>query len=88
MAQPSDGPRTIRASEIGEYAYCSRAWWYRHVKRITPPGDGNSERLSRGVEAHRRHGRGVAGASVLGTLGMALAVLGLLALGMALLLLR
>jgi CRISPR/Cas system-associated exonuclease Cas4 (RecB family) len=88
VAQPGDAPRTVRASEIGEYAYCSRAWWYRHVKRVPPPGDGNSERLARGVEAHRRHGRGVAGASMLGRLGIALAVMGLLALGVALLLVR
>ncbi len=83
MAQPSDAPRTIRASEIGEYAYCSRAWWYRHVIKISPPAAGTGERLARGVQAHRQHGRQVARASLLGTVGLALALLGVLAIVLA-----
>jgi CRISPR/Cas system-associated exonuclease Cas4 (RecB family) len=81
------GPQpTIRASEIGEYSYCSRAWWYRHVIKITPPAAGTGERLSKGVQAHHRHGRQVARASLLATVGLALALLGALALVLALVL--
>lgn len=77
--------RTIRASEIGEYSYCSRAWWYRHVVKLAPPGDGSSSRLARGSEAHQRHGRQVARASTLRSIGVVLAVLGLMALAATLL---
>ena len=84
---PNAGPQpTIRASEIGEYGYCSRAWWYRHVLKIAPPAAGTGERLSKGIQAHHRHGRQVARASLLATVGLALALLGLLALVLAFLL--
>ena len=26
----------IKVSEIGEYGYCSRAWWYKHVVQHHP----------------------------------------------------
>lgn len=81
---PTRDPQpTIRASEIGEYGYCSRAWWYRHVLKIAPPAAGTGERLSRGIQAHHQHGRQVARASLLATMGLALALLGLLALVLA-----
>lgn len=77
---PHSAPQpTIRASELGEYSYCSRAWWYRHVIKISPPA-GTGQRLSKGIEAHRQHGRQVARASALGTIGLALALLGILAM--------
>ncbi|HEY0070813.1 MAG TPA: hypothetical protein VGE04_12680 [Chloroflexia bacterium] len=85
-ASANDPQPTIRASELGEYSYCSRAWWYRHVLKIAPPAAGSSERLARGVQAHRQHGRQVARASLLGTVGLALALLGVLALVLALVL--
>jgi hypothetical protein len=46
----------IRASEIGQYAYCARAWWLARVKgqRST-----NVVALERGSARHRSHGRGV-----------------------------
>lgn len=47
----------IRASEIGEYVYCARAWWLRRVAGLQPAG---RERRERGTVLHRRHGRDVA----------------------------
>ncbi|MDQ3704964.1 MAG: hypothetical protein M3437_07045 [Chloroflexota bacterium] len=82
-ASASDPRPTIRASELGEYSYCSRAWWYRHVIKIAPPAADSSERLARGVQAHKQHGRQVAWASKLSTIGIALALLGVLALVLA-----
>jgi CRISPR/Cas system-associated exonuclease Cas4 (RecB family) len=76
--------RVLRASELGEYSYCSRAWWYRHVLKIAPPGRGSAGRLEAGTRAHNRHGRAVALSSALRAIGIALALLGLLAFALAL----
>ena len=46
----------IRASELGEYAYCARAWWLGRVLGYRPA---NLERLAAGEVAHVRHGRKV-----------------------------
>jgi hypothetical protein len=80
----SPGLRVIRASEIGEYSYCSRAWWFKHVAKLSP-GGGVSERLEAGSEAHRRHGRAVALSAKLRVVGSALLIMGLLALVLAVL---
>ncbi len=82
----SDDLPTISASEIGEYSYCSRAWWYRHVAKVPPPDRAANSRMESGVQAHRRHGRTVYAASALSKLGVMLLLLGALALAAALLL--
>ncbi len=45
--------RTIRASEIGSYLYCQRAWWYQ---KTGVPSDNQAE-MAAGSELHFRHGR-------------------------------
>lgn len=47
----------IRASELGEYVYCARAWWLR--KEGFEPTAG-SEARERGTRWHTRHGRQIA----------------------------
>jgi CRISPR/Cas system-associated exonuclease Cas4 (RecB family) len=74
------GKRIIRASEVGEYGYCARAWWYRHVARIEPSDRESLRRLAAGTRAHRRHGRSVALSNALSRAGIALAVVGALLL--------
>ncbi|MCS6844808.1 MAG: hypothetical protein NZ528_10905 [Caldilineales bacterium] len=59
---PVDAPSAhplIRASEVGEYAYCARAWWLRRVQGVPST---NVEALQAGRQAHSRHGRRVAAA--------------------------
>ena len=61
----------IRASEVGEYIYCARAWWRRRVAGLEPAGH---ERREFGTVLHRRHGRAVVGSRALVLLGIALAL--------------
>ncbi|NPA92964.1 MAG: hypothetical protein GXO56_04725 [Chloroflexi bacterium] len=68
--------RTIRASEIGTYLYCHRAWGYaRQGHRST-----NQEAMQAGTEYHRRHGQAVFFAGVLRFIGWALLLLALMVL--------
>ncbi|MGB8645915.1 MAG: hypothetical protein WCF84_11810 [Anaerolineae bacterium] len=48
--------RVIRASEIGEYVYCHRAWWLGRVVGIE---NANRAELEAGIARHQAHGRGV-----------------------------
>lgn len=48
--------QVIRASELGEYAYCARAWWLGRVLGYRPA---NLERMTAGEAAHVRHGQKV-----------------------------
>ena len=46
----------LRASEIGHYGYCARAWWLQRMKGVQPD---NSEALERGEALHAAHGHSV-----------------------------
>lgn len=48
--------RTIKASEIGSFLYCRRAWWYSH-KGYKP--EDNQLELASGKKIHQQHGRQV-----------------------------
>jgi CRISPR/Cas system-associated exonuclease Cas4 (RecB family) len=67
--------RTIRASEIGAYRYCRRAWWYQ---RQAMPND-NQENLTAGQELHEKHGRFVMASSCLHALAYLFLLLALMA---------
>jgi CRISPR/Cas system-associated exonuclease Cas4 (RecB family) len=67
--------KTIRASEIGSYLYCARAWWYQRQGLESS----NQAEMTAGTELHRAHGRTVLASGLTRTLGM-LALLVALAL--------
>ena len=50
------GIRVIRASEIGQYAYCAHAWWMGRVEGLP---SGHQREMAAGEAIHQRHGRGV-----------------------------
>ena len=54
--------RVIRASEIGEYVFCRRAWWLHHVMGIE---SANRAQMQAGVAGHLAHGRAVQRATAL-----------------------
>ncbi len=69
--------RLIRASEIGTYVYCHRAWWLQTVVQVDPA---DRERLERGIAAHYQHGTRVRFARVLFVAAVALLLAAALAL--------
>ena len=61
--------RVIRASEIGEYVFCHRAWWLHHIQGHT---SANVQELAAGTALHAGHGRLVGFASALRALAILL----------------
>jgi CRISPR/Cas system-associated exonuclease Cas4 (RecB family) len=68
--------RAIRASEIGSYLFCARAWWYR-LQGIEPE---NQAELTAGTELHRAHGRRVIAAGFTRALALILLLVALVLL--------
>jgi len=68
--------RMIRASEIGTYLFCKRAWWYREQGAKSE----NQEELAGGSLYHRRHGRNILAASLLRLAGWVLLLVALVVL--------
>ncbi len=66
-------PKTIRASEIGSFLYCRRAWWYRR-EGVEPE---NQAEMAGGTVYHQRHGRQVVASGLLRAAGFALLLLAL-----------
>jgi hypothetical protein len=64
--------RVIRASEIGQYRYCARAWWLGQVMGYQST---NVEVMRQGADQHRAHGRSVVRYHRLRWLAVALLVL-------------
>jgi CRISPR/Cas system-associated exonuclease Cas4 (RecB family) len=74
MARSSS--QVIRASELGQYAYCARAWW---LGRVLGYRSANLEELAAGEAAHLRHGQEVVSYHRLQRWAYALLALALLA---------
>ena len=65
--------KPIRASEIGSYLYCARAWWY-HQKGVQ---SSNQAEMTAGTELHRLHGRQVLASGLTRTLALILLLVAL-----------
>ena len=69
--------QVIRASELGQYAYCAKAWWLGSVEGVP---SANVREMDTGTSAHERHGQTVLLSVWLGRAGMICLALGLLML--------
>lgn len=78
--------RTIRASELGNFLFCRRAWWYQSNGVASQ----NQAELASGSAFHRSHGRGLILSGFLRTLGwlLLLAALALVAVELTIRFLR
>ena len=65
--------KTIRASEVGSYLFCARAWWYRQQGIEAT----NQAELTAGTELHRQHGRTVIASGLTRTLALILLLVAL-----------
>jgi CRISPR/Cas system-associated exonuclease Cas4 (RecB family) len=75
-ARRSARSRTIRASELGTYLYCRRAWW---LDRQGVPSN-NKAKMRSGTRMHQKHGRQVFAATLNRALGYILLLAGLVML--------
>jgi hypothetical protein len=73
--------RIIRASEIGQYDFCAKAWWLGSIEGVSPS---NIRELQAGTAAHEQHGRQVQRASQMQIAAFALIALGVVILVLAL----
>jgi len=64
----------IRASELGQYTFCAKAWWLGSVEGVP---SANVREMDAGHSAHEQHGRTVLLSAWLGRVGMAMVGLGL-----------
>jgi hypothetical protein len=71
--------RIIRASEIGQYDYCARAWWLGSVQGVAPS---NADELQAGTRAHEQHGRLVGRAARLQQGAVVLMIIGVVLLAL------
>ncbi len=73
--------RIIRASEVGQYTFCPRAWWLGTIEGLP---SAHREEMDAGEFAHRRHGRQVRLSVVLVRLAYVLLALAVVAVILAL----
>ena len=72
----------VRASDLGAWAFCQRAWWLHQVKGAQ---HADPSVLAQGSAAHKAHGRQVQGARRLSRAGMILVTAGLAAVALLIL---
>jgi len=66
----------IRSSDIGNYLYCRRAWWYKKQGLVSE----NQAELAAGTQLHHKHGRQVLASGITRTVGLILLMIALILL--------
>lgn len=66
----------IRASEIGSFLYCARAWWYQRQGIDSS----NQVEMTAGSKLHHQHGRKVMASGLMRTLAVVLLMAALMML--------
>ena len=69
----------VRASDIGAWAYCRRAWYLAQVRGVA---HARPELLQQGTQAHNRHGQQVRRAGQMQRVGLWLVIAGLVMVGL------
>jgi hypothetical protein len=69
----------VRASDIGAWAYCRRAWYLAQVRGVA---HARPERLQAGTQAHAHHGQQVRRAGQMQRIGVWLVILGGVVIGL------
>jgi len=72
----------VRASDIGAWAYCRRAWYLAQVRKVA---HSRPEALRQGTQAHTRHGQKVRHAGQMQRIGRGLVLVGLVIVGLLIL---
>ena len=67
-----DGRRVLRASEIGEYVFCHRAWWLDYMQGFEST---HTQQMQAGTVRHAAHGRVVQRAELMQRAAVALFIL-------------
>jgi hypothetical protein len=72
----------VRASDIGAWAYCRRAWYLAQVRKVD---HSRPDSLRQGTQAHTRHGQKVRHAGQMQRIGRGLIVAGVVLVGLLIL---
>jgi hypothetical protein len=71
--------RVVRASELGQYSFCAKAWWLGSVEGVP---SANVREMDAGTSAHEQHGQAVQISVWLNRVGVACLILGALTLAL------
>jgi hypothetical protein len=76
-ASRDESDRIVRASELGQYSFCAKAWWLGSVEGVP---SANVREMDAGTSAHEQHGRTVQLSAWLSRAGWICLALGVLTL--------
>ena len=78
-ASRDESDRILRASELGQYSFCAKAWWLGSVEGAP---SANVREMDAGASAHEQHGQTVQLAAWLSRAGLVCVALGIVMLAL------